>query len=371
MADVVFALTGDVRRNSRALRQIHLLVEHGLTVDVLTHGLESTSLNLQGVHIHRLTFEHSRGPRFFFENHRRMGQIALSIPAKVYHASDLYVLPALSRAADRHGGALTYDARELYPYVASTAGKPATRLFWLTLERRYIRKTSGVFTVSNGIADKLVELYGITKPHIVHNVPARPPVRSSSRLRLAVGSLPNTSIILHQGQMREHRGCQLLIDAMRDVDNSVLVFLGNGPLRSELQVLAKSLAVNKRVHFLDPVDPSELLAYTASADVGVTLLEDVCLNHRLALPNKLFEYLVAHVPVVASNLPEIKRVVVDQDVGIVVDPTKRSQLIEALRQATSNRGLRDHWRSNIPAVLETYSWERSSAEFMRVFTGFF
>lgn len=367
MADVVFALTGDVRRNSRALRQIRTLSEHGLTVAVLTHGSGDPSIGVERAQVRWLSRRNSKGPSFFWENHRSVGHIAASIPARAYHASDLYVLPALADAARQHGATLTYDARELYPYVASTVGRPWARIFWRAIERRYIRKADAVITVSEGIAERLVELYGIDSPGIVYNVPPRPPVRSSSRLRIAVGSPSNAVIILHQGQLRPYRGCELLLDAMRDVDTAVLVFLGDGPLKQRLRELSQKSDLERQVFFLDPVPSAELLAYTASADIGVTLLEDICLNHRLALPNKLFEYLSANIPVIASDLPEIRRVVAEHNVGLVVNPANRIHLVEALRQATSSQGVRDHWRRNIPSVFESYNWQESSAEFIRMF----
>ncbi len=370
MADVVFALTGDVRRNSRALRQIRALSEHGFAVDVLSHGSGNSSLEIPLTRVHWLDCFSRAGPSFFWENYRRMADLAASIQAKVYHSSDLYVLPALSRAARQRGGAVIYDARELYPYVASTVGRPWMRFFWQSIERQFIRNADGVITVSDGIGAKLVQLYGIDPPTIVYNVPPRPPVRSSSRLRVAIGFNSTEAIILHQGQMRNFRGCELLVDAMRDVNDAILIFLGDGPLKSRLVDQVSKQDFPKRVYFLDPVPPSELLAYTASADIGVTLLEDVCLNHHLALPNKLFEYLASNLPVVGSDLPEIRKVVVGHDVGLAVDPLDRNALVASLRQAANNRALREHWRRNIPSVFHAYNWQKASEGFLQIFRKF-
>ncbi|MEX1055509.1 MAG: glycosyltransferase, partial [Rhodothermales bacterium] len=134
-----------------------------------------------------------------------------------------------------------------------------------------------------------------------------------------------------------------------------------------LAALARGLGIRDRIRFIEPVPPDELLSYTASADIGVTLLEDVCLNHRFALPNKLFEYLVAGIPVVASDIPEVRRIVRGFDVGLVVDPQNREDLVAALRQSTIDKTLREKWRRNIPKVLETFNSERTSQDFLRVY----
>ena len=366
MVDVVFALTGDVRRNSRALRQIRALIESGLTVEVLSYGADDGSHDQSLVHVHWLGTPRGRGPLYFWENHWRMMKHALPIRAGVYHASDLYVLPALARAADRNRGSLVYDARELYPHVASTVGRPWVRLFWESVERHFVRKAEGVLTVSDGIADRLVDLYDIDRPSIVHNVPYRRTAVSSNRLRASIGVPTDTTIVLHQGQMRKFRGCELLLDAVKQVDRTALVFLGDGPLKRPLSDVARKHRLSEKVFFLDAVPPDELLGYTSSADIGVTLLEDVCLNHRFALPNKLFEYLAANIPVIASDLPEIQKVVKGYNVGIAVSPVDQTNLIRALRQA-SDRALRDEWRRNIPSVFEKYNAATASHNLLRLY----
>ena len=97
----------------------------------------------------------------------------------------------------------------------------------------------------------------------------------------------------------------MMVEAMLHTDNAVLVFMGHGPMRSDTEQLVENLGLQSKVRFIDPVPPEKLLSVTASADLGLTFLEDCCLNHRYALPNKLFEYLAAGVPVIASDLPEI------------------------------------------------------------------
>ena len=361
--DVVFALTGDVRRNSRALRQVRALSNHGLNIAVLSLDGDDRRLSIPNTELHLIQTPKGRGPLFFWRIHKAMSEAAARIHARVYHASDLYVLPAMAGAARKHHGRIAYDARELYPYVASTTGRPWSRYFWKTLENRYIRRADSVFTVSASIADKLVDLYGIRRPTVVYNIPEAHTPPASSILRDKAGVRSEETVFLHQGQMRQHRGCELIVDAMRDVDG-VLVFLGDGPLRESLRQKARDCGVSERVRFLDAVPPDELLAHTSGADVGLTLLEDVCLNHRYALPNKLFEYLTAMVPVIASNLPEVRSILADYDVGLTVDPGVRDDLVAAMRQASIDKTLRERWRRNIPMLLETFNSTVASQAFL-------
>lgn len=365
--DILFALTGDVRRNSRALRQLRALAAEGYRIEVLTLGSSREVLDLEpGIRARVLPHPGSAGPRFFADVHRQFAREARE-PASIYHASDLYALPAMHRAARRFGGRLVYDARELYPHVAATTGRPWIRLFWQFVEKHHIRHADAVFTVSDGIADRLATTYGIPRPRVLHNVPPRRPVTPSDRLRTMAKIPPEPVIVLHQGQMRKDRGCALLVEAMAGIERAVLVFLGDGPERAPLQELVQALGIQDRIRFLPAVPPDELLDLTASADIGVTLLEDTCLNHRFALPNKLFEYAMAGLPVLASDLPEIRRVVRSFDIGEVVDPSDTRQLVLVLQRMVDSPEARASWSKNTPDVLQAYSWEKESIGFIETF----
>ena len=361
--EIVFSLTGDVGRNSRALKQLGELASLGATVAVLHLGSRNVSNLPSGIQVTAIQRPAGSGPGFFAAVHRRFAAAVKAFQSKVYHASDLYTLPAMCRAASANSGALAYDARELYPHVASTAGRPWVSVAWRAVEHRHIRRANAVFTVGEAIADALRRSYRIARPIVLHNVPAyAEPVRSDA-LRTMAGAEEDTVILLHQGNIQKHRGCALLLDAMPGVRGAVLVFLGGGPLKGKLQREAARRKLTDRVRFLDPVPPEKLLPLTAGADIGITLLEDTCRNHRLALPNKLFEYLMAGLPVLASSLPEIGGLVDRFEVGMTVDPADTAALAETIQHMVDNTDARARWAGNARSVLSEFSWEAGAARF--------
>ena len=365
--DVAFALYGDLRNNSRALRQLRVLGDAGLHIRVVAAGSgESGAPEIPNVRLRTLSVSSRSGPSFFLELHRRVREALLETPARVYHASGLYVLPAACSAARRHGGRIVYDARELYTHVSATAGRPWVRAFWYTIERRHIRRADAVLTVGNAIADRLAETYGVVRPAVLHNIPDRKPLALSPS-PLVPDLDRDTVTLLHQGHMMKDRGCEQLVDAMRDIEGAVLVFLGGGPLRPVLQKQTADAGIADRIRFVDSVPADRLPAYTASADLGVTLLQDTCLNHRFALPNKLFQYFMAGLPVIASDLPEIRRVVAPHDTGILVESGNRTALVAALRRAVAEKPLREQWRRNIPRVFETFNPDSVSERLMHIY----
>jgi len=365
--DVVFALVGDVRASSRALRQLRALDELGLTVEALTFGPEAVPGDVaDGVTLTVLARPEGRGPLFFWQAHRLFLREALVRPAALYHASDLYTLPALAAAIRRYDARLVLDARELYPHVDATAGKPWARWMWSAMEYRYLPRTDAVLTVNDSIADRMAETYGIERPVVTHNVPERQDIPRTDALREWLGIPASQRIVLYQGLVRDGRGLERLVDAMRDVPDAALVVIGDGPAKAAL-VRRATDALGDRAHFLPHTPPDDLLRLTASADLGVHVPEPITESIRLALPNKLFEYLMAGLPVVVADIPEMQRVVEQFDVGLVVDPYDRDGLAAALRRALDDEAARRRWRANAPRVFETFRPERDKERFQDVY----
>lgn len=358
--DVAFAMTGDVYRNSRALKQLESLTRLGLRVVVLCLEGEARPTVLPGdVEVRRMPLPEGRGPGFFRMVHRGMSDMLRAVNARWIHASDLYVVPACARS----GVPWSYDSRELYAHVAATAGRPWVSWFWRLLEGRFIKDARVVFTVSDGIADHLAATYGIPRPIVVRNVPWRVPatVFEPSAPDTGIGSTPT---VLHLGQMRASRGLEHLISAMPFVPGARLVFMGYGPGKPGLEALAAASPAADRIEFLPPVPPADVPRSAAGAWVGVTLLEDSCLNHRHALPNKLFEYLAAGVPVVASDLPEMRAVLESTKAGVCVDPTDVRELAAALQHVCDNQTT---FRQNARNAAGLFNWENEAPAFVAPF----
>lgn len=359
---IVFVMTGAVASNSRALRQLQTMLPLAQRITVVTQQVEDAKSALgSDFDVVGYPVTERTGPLYFWDNHKAITAVVESLRPTLFHAADLYVLPAVTNAAEKSGAALVYDARELYPFVAGTAGRPWATFFWQMLESRYIRKADLVITVNDSIAKRLVVAYGIEEPFVLANVPPRQEVIPANNwLRRKFALTKDTIVLLHQGHLKPGRGCSLLISAMADVSGAALVFLGSGPLLDRLKAQVARGHLGDRVFFHPPMPYDQLLSITATADVGLTMLEDICLNHRFALPNKLFEYLMAGLPVIGSDLPEISAVINRFKVGFTVDPEDRVALVSALKRVVDREYERQEWIENIPLVFEQFDWESSA-----------
>jgi len=255
----------------------------------------------------------------------------------VVHAHDAAMLAPGLFGSWLTGARLIYDSHELatgVPYRERGWGWFVAMLEWIIVPR-----CDAVITVSDGIAQRLAQRYRLRRaPIVVRNVSALAP-QGTDGLRRRMGITEQEPLVLHQGAPAPARGCDVLVDAVALLDGVRLVFLGDPEpgYGAELAAKVRERGIVDRVSILPSVPLDQLLACTAEADVGVTLLQDNCENHRLALPNKLFEYIAAGVPVVASALPETSRLIGDYGIGWVARPDDPAAVAQALTVALAHR----------------------------------
>ena len=294
----------------------------------------------------------------------------------VVHAHDLGTLAAAVRIADRARGPqrprVVYDSHELY-VEQQTKWLPRERRMWALHERRWIRRADAVITVSPGIAAELQRRYHLAEtPTLVMNTPSLRPRRSASLpatvgedLRADLGIATTTPLAVYVGTVKPGRGVDRLLLAMQHAGwHLALVGAGNGSHVEETQRSARELGVAGRLHIVPPVPASLLPRWIATADVGVHPMEPTCMNHELALPNKLFDYVFAGLPVAVSNLPEMRAMVMDNGLGRVFDPNDpRSIATEITSAMDMGHGLAPD------QLLEELSWENQASRLKDLYRG--
>lgn len=283
-------------------------------------------------------------------------------PADAWHGMWAGSLPALVRYSRRHGGRSVYDSRDVYMesrLFATTYRPLRAALAWL--ERRWARQVDRVLTVNEAYADLLAPRLRVPRPLVVMNCPNRwtPDDPPQDLIRAALGLDPATGIALYQGQLITERGIEQAMEAILDVPGAVLVLLGFGPMRTELEALSRRPPWEGRVFVLPAVPPDELLGWTASADISVMPIQPTSLNHRYTTPQKLFESLAAGVPIVASDLPGMADVIRDAGAGVLVDPRSPASIAAGLRSLldaspSERAALRERV---LGAAHERYNWE--------------
>lgn len=272
----------------------------------------------------------------------------------IVHAHDVNVLPTVWLASRLLGIPLVYDAHEI---SAEREGYRGRRKFIACIEKRLARGAQGVITTTEARAKFFARAYRIVRPLILQNRPRYQKVVANNLIRKNLALMDPWPIILYQGGLQSGRGLENLIESVTKVPECYLVFVGGGGEGQKLQKLAKELQIQERVKFIPTVALDELPGYTASADIGVQPIENTCLNHFTTDSNKLFEYVQAGLPVVASNLPEIRRIVKPNNLGILVPPGKLIPLIEALNELVQNVQKRNFFAQQALAASKFLNWE--------------
>ena len=286
----------------------------------------------------------------------------------VCHGHDLSALPAAWAAARASKARLVYDAHELFTEIGRLGRFP--RFAFRVLERLLIGRADRIITVNDSIADELARRYGVSRPIVLRNCPRTAggvPARAQSPLRARIGLDAETPIVLFQGMFMPGRGLENLVQASRGFRTAHLVFMGWGPLRPELEALARREGLENRVHFTDGVSLADLLAYTAGADLGAIPYRNVGLNNYYTSPNKLFEYCAAGVPVVASRFPELVKIVEGMGVGRTFDPESPEDIARVINALLDDPKALAEARHHARETGRTLSWEVESRKLLDLY----
>lgn len=297
--------------------------------------------------------------------------------ADAYHGHDLTALPAAVAAARRHAGRLVYDSHEVFMESGHNALRPRwARWLFTRLERRWARRADAIVTVNDALVAELRSRLGARTVVAVHNTPARwvPPDTRPDLIRAAAGIPSDAPVALYHGRFFPHRGMEELALAILEPGMAHVhaAFLGFGPDASRLQGLAAEARFGGRLHVLPGVAPDELLPWVASADVGVCAVAPTTLNHRLSTPNKLFECLAAGVPVVISDLPGMRTVVVSDPAGPLgaiarsLTPGDLARAIRAVLDLPPQEAQALRARC-LKAAHERWNWETESARLVALY----
>ena len=249
-------------------------------------------------------------------------------------ANDLDTLGPAVKAARRFGWSIAYDSHEWFTEAEGLKGKPMRRAVWQYLERRCFRHIDRMITVNDAIAEAYRK-QGL-EVEVVPNVPERlGPADPMAREEL--GWPPGTTVLLMQGAfMDRDRGALDAVRAMVHLPDVHLALIGAGPEHAEAVPLASGLGVADRVHVHDRMPYDVLRRCTAAADIGLSLDRPTVDNFRFSLPNKLFDFLHAGLPVVCSDLPVAGRFVRRNGTGVVAalgkdDGAIAANIAEAVR----------------------------------------
>ena len=277
--------------------------------------------------------------------------------AHVYCANDLdtLLITTLAAGLDRP---VVYDSHELWPDMLIGV-PPFYKRMLMSFERLLIGRADSVMTVNSLIANVLTSRYSLKKPvNVIHNFPNREP--TGPKRAMTSGD----KIALYQGGYLPERGLENLVIAAQYLTPDVrLVLRGFGDIEERLRMLAVGHA---NVCFEEPAALEQLVDLAGYADVGIVSYLPTNLCNYLASPNKLFEYINAGLPIVTSDLPFLRKIVIGNNIGILFDPKDPKSIAAAINQATRPGNL-EKFRRNVAAVAPQFTWRVEAPKLLQVY----
>lgn len=345
---ILIPVINDLATDQRVLRLCQWWYKNGY--DVTLYGrILPTSPDMHQVpyEVHRIKHFFNKGMFFYAEYSIRLFMFFLFHKCDKIWANDLDTLPAAGLAKILgKTKMLIYDSHEYFTEVPELQSNPFARKVWLFFERFFVPKVDFAFTVNQSIADIYTKMYNIPF-HVLRNMPyKRDNWLLKSRTELG---LPEYKflVILQGSGINMHRGAEEAVEAFFHLpEDFALVIAGSGDVIPQLKEMVLKANANDKVLFYNRMPFQELMQYTCACDLGLSLDKDTNLNYRYSLPNKIFDYIQANIPVLVSNLPELKRVVDEHNVGIVLNEHSPKAIADAILMLKNDTELYTELKQN-------------------------
>jgi glycosyltransferase involved in cell wall biosynthesis len=262
---------------------------------------------------------------------------------------------------------IVYFSMEYFAEMPSLRGKPFKRRVWRGLEKWGAAGAAATATVCNGIADSLRKDFRTETVITVRNVPESAVPGDPSLLRERCGVGPGIPILLYQGALQEGRGLEAAVEAMAALPDMHLAIIGAGPLLTPLGDSARKLGVSGRVHFLGEVDFRELTQLSPGAFAGLAPFQPLSQSYLYSLPGKLFEYIQAEIPVVTTDLPEIRKIVDGYRIGFCLSEYRPDTLAVCILRLAGDPELYRTCKENLRIAKQELCWEKEEEKYLSLY----
>jgi glycosyltransferase involved in cell wall biosynthesis len=354
---VIVSVSSDLVTDNRVHRTCSVLHEFGL--DVLLIGRKKKSspeLKQRNYRTKRLQLIFEKGPLFYAEFNIRLFFILLFQRKTLLYSNDLDTLLPNFLVSKLSGAKIIYDSHELFTEAPELIHRKLVRKIWLTIEQLIFPQLTHVITVNESIANTYEELYR-KKLLVIRNIPNKyQPTQRLSKSELGIPE--NTFLIIIQGSgLNIERGIEEAVLAMEHLENTTLMLVGDGDVMPIVKELIKMNQLADKVKIFGRRPYDEMMQFTMHADLGLTLDKPLSKNYEFSLPNKLFDYMHAGTPILASKLVEIERVITTHQIGSILAEVSPDAISSAINELKSQPELLRKLEDACRKASEIENWE--------------
>ncbi len=334
---VVVSVSNDLSYDQRVKRTCESLTQLGVNVLLIGRLLPNSKPYQPNYAILRVKLPFIKGAGFYITFQIYLFWKLLFTKTDIYFSNDLDTLLPNFLVAKIKNKKLIYDTHELFTEVPELQGRWQKKI-WLLVEKWMFPKLKNIITVNDSIAKIYEEKYSV-KIQVIRNIPflhPLPPIQKNTSFTL----------ILQGAGINIDRGAEELVDAMELLENVMLKIVGNGDVIPELKNRVISKNLSNKIIFIDKCSPEELRKITATCHIGISLDKDTNSNYKYSLPNKLFDYIHAEIPVIASDLIEVKKIINTYNVGLIVEKVSPNDIAKQVKLLQTNPNLYEELCSN-------------------------
>ena len=300
----------------------------------------------------------------YLEFHNKVKEVLKCKRHDIIISSDLYSLSAVT-SCRQQTKQIIYDCREIYFELEAHKQKPIHRYWNYRFEKYHLKYVNNVIVTADSDLIVLKKTYG-NKLHlkwdVIYNYPGH--FQQKEPKQLLSKFIPKQNIkIIYQGVLQKGRGIKRLIDIAIYNNNISAIIVGEGEGFQHYANYNTQNNKNKNVYFLGSIPYIQLLGITAQCDIGWAAIQAQSLSNQLALPNKVFEYIMAGIPIIASNLPNIKPIINNYKVGWIIKNSDVREVNTAIEEVANNRNI---YKKNLVLASKKLNWKIQHQSFMRI-----
>ncbi|MCB0836537.1 MAG: glycosyltransferase [Bacteroidetes bacterium] len=357
---VIISVINDLSGDQRIHRIASTLAEAGYEVLVVGRKLpNSIPLSDRTYQTHRMRLFFIRGKWFYLEFNFRLFWFLLFRKADILNANDLDTLLANFLISRIKGTRLIYDSHEYFTEVPELIARPFTRNIWLRLEQWIFPRLNQIYTVNHSLASIYSQKYQ-KEVQVIRNVPF---------YKTGIKKEKKGKILIYQGALNVGRGIELMIRAMDYMPDITLWIIGRGDIEEALRKRAESQKSSQQIIFKGFIPLESLFEQTTEAYLGLSIEENLGDNYRFASPNKVYDYIQAGLPVLVSDLPEMRGLVEKYKVGEVLAETEREpeKFAARIKEILNNEEKYAHYQTHCLAAKEELNWEKEREKLISIY----
>ena len=367
MKRVIVSVINDLVTDQRVNKSC--LTLHQLGYEVLLVGRKqrkSPPMDDRPYRTKRMKLLFEKGPLFYAEYNIRLFFFLLFHRVNLLLSNDLDTALPNYFISKLKGIKMIYDSHEYFPETPELVGRPRVQKVWKRIEGFVVPRLKEMITVCDSIAELFEQKYKV-KCHVVRNIPLRaalPPKGDKNALNLP----EDKHLLVLQGSgINIQRGAEELVEAMRYLDDCFLMVIGGGDVLPMLKQMTVDFHIEDRVRFLPRMSYSEMMAYTQLAELGFVLDKDTNLNYRFCLPNKLFDFIQAGVPIVASHLVEIEKIIKKYNIGLFIPDHDPQSIAVTIKKGLGDASQRALWQQGLAEAAEDLCWENEQQTLIEIY----